>query len=177
MIKRKQTTLNIMVGGSMGLGKTSFINTLLNNHIINITNTKENIINVYSINLPIKHTKQLNIITLPPLNYNINDEDLHLNIENYITQQYNIFLEEETKIKRNSDFKDTRVNLLLYFIGSAGLKESDVVFLKRVSNIVNVIPVIGKSDQITTEEVTKLRKKVKKQALDHEIRFYRFCKD
>lgn len=171
---RKNNPFNIMIVGNIGLGKTSFINTLLNNNIINITKPKDNAINVYSINLPLKQIKKINIITSPNLNFELNDTELHLNIEKYLKDQFNKYLDEETKIKRSSNFIDTRVNLMLFFIGHSGLIESDIIFLKRICHIVNIIPIIGKSDGLTVKEITELRKKVKKTAFEFQIRFFKF---
>ncbi|KAF7703915.1 Cell division control protein 11 [Cucumispora dikerogammari] len=177
MSLRKQQPFNIMITGRIGLGKTSFINTLLNNNIINITKPKDNSINIYSLNLPLKQSKKINIIMTPNLNFELSDSILHENIEKYIKDQFNKYLNEETKIKRNIELIDSRINVMLFFISSSGLTESDIFFLKRVSHLVNVLPVIGKADGFTSDEIDELRAKVKKQFFEFQLRLFKFEND
>lgn len=175
MAIRKPNIFNVMIAGRGGLGKTSFVNTLLNNHIINITNPKDKI-DIYSVNLPNKVSKKMNIITLPNLNYELNDEHLHASIKKYLMQQFNIFLEEETKIRRDPNFSDSRVSVLLYFIDGK-LKESDIVFLKSICHLVNIILCLGKADSLTHEEINLLREDIKEQLFNFQIRIFKFEKD
>lgn len=57
------------------------------------------------------------------------------------------------------------------------LKPIDIVVLKKLSEVVNVVPVIAKSDSLTTEERDAFKQRVR---LDGEARRYRiltFCID
>ena len=57
---------------------------------------------------------------------------------------------------------DTRVHACLYFIAPTGhgLKPLDVEFMRRIHKLVNIIPVIGKSDCCTRKEVAQFKAKV-----------------
>lgn len=49
---------------------------------------------------------------------------------------------------------DTRIHCCLYFIAPTGhsLKAIDIAVMKKLSEVVNVVPVIAKSDSLTLEE-------------------------
>ena len=55
---------------------------------------------------------------------------------------------------RDKYIVDTRIHCCLYFIAPSGhsLKAIDVVVMKKLSEVVNVVPVIAKSDSLTLEE-------------------------
>ncbi|EDK43452.1 hypothetical protein LELG_01630 [Lodderomyces elongisporus NRRL YB-4239] len=97
----------------------------------------------------------LTIIDTPGFGENLNNELCFVEIENYLKQQFDLVLAEETRIKRNPRFTDTRVHVMLYFITPTGhgLREIDVQCMKRLSKYVNIIPVIGKADSFTAEEL------------------------
>ena len=80
----------------------------------------------------------------------------------HIDLQFNKFLEAETQTNR-VNLADTRVHACLYFIAPSGhgLRSIDVEFMKRLHEKVNIIPVIGKSDACTKDELSKFKKKVK----------------
>lgn len=90
-------------------------------------------------------------------------------ISQYIDKQYDDVLAEESRIKRNPRFTDNRVHALLYFIvpTSHGLREQDIEFMKLLSDRVNIIPVISKSDSLTIEEL-----KINKQLIMEDIKYY-----
>lgn len=106
---------------------------------------------------------QLNIIDTPGFGDNLNN-DLCLNeIENYLKQQFDLVLAEETRIRRNPRFVDTRVHVMLYFITPTGhgLRELDITCMKRLSKYVNIIPVIGRADSFTESEVKHFKKQIR----------------
>jgi septin 3/9/12 len=57
---------------------------------------------------------------------------------------------------------DTRIHCCLYFIAPTGhaLKAIDIAVMKRLSEVVNVVPVIAKSDSLTLEERDAFKKSV-----------------
>lgn len=65
----------------------------------------------------------------------------------------------ESKSEYRSSYLDKRVHAVLYFIepNVNGLKDLDVKCLKELSDKVNLIPVIAKSDTLTAEEKSKLK--------------------
>ncbi|ODV79498.1 Septin [Suhomyces tanzawaensis NRRL Y-17324] len=105
----------------------------------------------------------LNIIDTPGFGENLNNELCFVEIENYLKQQFDLVLAEETRIKRNPRFVDTRVHVLLYFITPTGhgLREIDIQCMKRLSKYVNIIPVIGKADSFTESELKHFKTQIK----------------
>ncbi|KAK6464774.1 Septin-domain-containing protein [Scheffersomyces coipomensis] len=105
----------------------------------------------------------LSIIDTPGFGENLNNELCFLEIENYLKQQFDLVLAEETRIKRNPRFIDTRVHALLYFITPTGhgLREIDIQCMKRLSKYVNIIPVIGRADTFTETELKHFKTQIK----------------
>ena len=61
------------------------------------------------------------------------------------------------------DIKDDRIHCVIYFVSSSshrGLKEMDLTFIKTLAEQTNVIPVIGKADGLTAEELQSIKSKV-----------------
>ncbi|EGW34841.1 uncharacterized protein SPAPADRAFT_132435 [Spathaspora passalidarum NRRL Y-27907] len=105
----------------------------------------------------------LNIIDTPGFGENLNNEICFVEIENYLKQQFDLVLAEETRIKRNPRFVDTRVHVMLYFITPTGhgLREIDIQCMKRLSKYVNIIPVIGKADSFTSDELQFFKQQIR----------------
>lgn len=124
---------------------------------IALTETKVDITDDANIKL------QLSIIDTPGYGDNLNNEICFNEIENYLKQQFDLVLAEETRIKRNPRFVDTKVHVLLYFISPSGhgLKELDISCMKRLSKYVNIIPVISKADSFTEDELKYFKKQVR----------------
>lgn len=55
---------------------------------------------------------------------------------------------------RDRYIQDTRIHCCLYFINPTGhsLRPIDVIVMKKLSEVVNVVPVIAKADSLTIEE-------------------------
>lgn len=105
----------------------------------------------------------LTVIDTPGFGENLNNELCFVEIENYLKQQFDLVLAEETRIKRNPRFSDTRVHVLLYFITATGhgLRELDINCMKRLSKYVNIIPVISKADSFTESELATFKRQIK----------------
>lgn len=105
----------------------------------------------------------LTVIDTPGFGDNLNNELCFIEIENYLKQQFDLVLAEETRIKRNPRFVDTRVHVLLYFITPTGhgLREIDIVCMKRLSKYVNILPIISKADSFTESELKWFKTQIK----------------
>lgn len=105
----------------------------------------------------------LNVIDAPGFGENLNNELCFVEIENYLKQQFDLVLAEETRIRRNPRFVDTRVHVLLYFITPTGhgLREIDITCMKRLSKYVNIIPIISKADSFTEQELKQFKHQVR----------------
>ena len=69
---------------------------------------------------------------------------------------------------------DNRVHCCFYFINpyGRGLKPLDVEVLKQLSEKVNIVPVIAKSDCLSQGEVADLKKKILEEIREHGIKIY-----
>lgn len=105
----------------------------------------------------------LNIIDTPGFGDNLNNELCFVEIENYLKQQFDLVLAEETRIRRNPRFIDTRVHALLYFITPTGhgLREIDIQCMKRLSKYVNILPVIARADSFTAKELDHFKEQIR----------------
>lgn len=180
MLRLQGNGITLMVAGNTNLGKSTFINCLFDQEIIPPNQDTSTSLNVYTLNYDSEGIrKKISVIDSPSFGLHLNDKNTHSDIINYLKQQFDIFLAEESKIRRNPRFEDTRVHCLIYFISPSvyGLKENDIYFLKKINGLVNIIPVVGKSDGLTPEEVFQIRKNVQNQILENEIEIYDFEQD
>ncbi|KAI5953312.1 hypothetical protein KGF54_002683 [Candida jiufengensis] len=157
-------TLTFTSAKSVALPNTSMLtrnsfnaNTIHEEPGIALTETKVEIVDDDNLKLI------LNIIDTPGFGENLNNELCFVEIENYLKQQFDLVLAEETRIKRNPRFTDTRVHVMLYFITPTGhgLREIDIQCMKRLSKYVNIIPIIGKADSFTPKELQSFKQQVK----------------
>lgn len=100
-------------------------------------------------------------------------------IVGHLERQYDDILAEESRIKRNPRFRDNRVHALVYFITPTGhsLREIDIELMRRLSPRVNVIPVIGKADSLTPNELTAFKKRIMEDIEYYNIPVYNFPYD
>lgn len=164
-----------MAAGYKGSGKTSFFNTLFNNDIVRLESSKD--INLIMLNIDCEGISQkISLIDTPGFGLGIDDEDLQNSLINFIQKQFDIFIEEESKIRRDPSFEDPRVHCLLYFISCTGngLKQNDIVFLKKAQHLVNIIPLLSKSDGLSSSEKAFLKQKVKQQLEINDINVFDF---
>ncbi|CEP64625.1 septin SHS1 LALA0_S12e03202g [Lachancea lanzarotensis] len=94
----------------------------------------------------------------------------------FLEQQFDQVLGEETRIKRNPRFEDTRVHVALYFIPPTGhgLREMDVEMMKRLSRYTNVLPIISRADSFTKEELAKYKKQIMDDIERFNVPVYKF---
>lgn len=90
-----------------------------------------------------------------------------------IESRFDAYLEQENRVNR-SKITDTRVNACLYFIAPTGhsLKALDIEFMKRLHKKVNLIPVIAKSDTMTSEEIAAFKERVSCDICDGNVFFF-----
>lgn len=89
-------------------------------------------------------------------------------IVKYIKDQHSAYLRKELTATRDRHIQDTRVHCCLYFIAPGGhsLKNIDVIVMKKLSEVSNVVPVIAKSDSLTLEERAIYKDRIRAE-LDH----------
>uniref|UniRef100_A0A7N4NSI1 Septin 9 n=1 Tax=Sarcophilus harrisii TaxID=9305 RepID=A0A7N4NSI1_SARHA len=154
---------NIMVVGQSGLGKSTLINTLFKSKVSRKSVqpvSEERIpktIEIKSITHEIEEKgvrMKLTVIDTPGFGDHINNENCWQPIMQFINDQYEKYLQEEININRKKRIPDTRVHCCIYFIPATGhsLRPLDIEFMRRLSKVVNIVPVIAKADTLTLEE-------------------------
>lgn len=175
IIKRQNSRFIVMAVGSKGSGKSALFNSLINKEIVKTCPTSE--IEIYILNLDFGGTSQkICFIDTPGLGLTIDDSELQDSIIDYIKDQFDSYIEEETKIRRNVKYEDTRVHCLVYLILATGngLKQRDIAFLKKACNYANIIPIISKTEGMTKSEIADMKKLIKRQLEFYKIRIFDF---
>ncbi|KAJ1503163.1 cell division control protein, partial [Coelomomyces lativittatus] len=174
---------NIMLVGETGLGKSTFVNTLFASHLIDSKGR-------FKANEPPRQTTEiipisnsieengvklkLTIIDTPGFGDLLNNENCLDPIMKYIKDQYAIYLRKELTAARERMIPDSRVHCVLYFIAPTGhsLKSLDILALKQLSEITNVVPLIAKSDAMTLSERSQFKKRIQEELEYHDISIF-----
>ncbi|XP_011476559.1 neuronal-specific septin-3 isoform X2 [Oryzias latipes] len=175
--------LNIMVVGQSGLGKSTLMNTLFKSKVSRksvLATSQEKIpktIEIKSISHDIEEKgvrMKLTVIDTPGFGDQINNENCWQPIMKFINDQYEAYLQEEININRKKRIPDSRVHCCIYFIPPTGhcLRPLDVEFMKRLSKVVNIVPVIAKADTLTLEERDFFKKKIREELRSNGIDVY-----
>jgi septin 3/9/12 len=117
---------------------------------------------------------RLNIVDTPGYGDLINNERCWDPIVKYIKDQHSAYLRKELTAQRERYLQDTRIHCCLFFIQPSGhgLKPIDIVVLKKLSEFVNVVPVIAKADSLTLEERAAFKERIKEEFTFHNLRMY-----
>jgi cell division control protein 11 len=175
MLKRKNRRFSIMAAGYRGTGKSSFFNTLFNNNIVPLSPSTD--INLFMLNVDCEGVSQkVSLVDTPGFGSGLNDSEVQNNIVNFIKLQFDTFIEEESKIRRDPYFEDPRIHCLLYFVPATtkGLRQNDIQFLKKIDHLVNIIPVISKSDGLCDNEKNEMKMIINNQILSNDIKIFDF---
>ncbi|XP_061830282.1 septin 9a isoform X2 [Nerophis lumbriciformis] len=175
--------LNIMVVGQSGLGKSTLMNTLFKSKVSRksvMATGQEKIpktIEIKSISHDIEEKgvrMKLTVIDTPGFGDQINNENCWQPIMKFINDQYEAYLQEEININRKKRIPDSRVHCCIYFIPPTGhcLRPLDVEFMRRLSKVVNIVPVIAKADTLTLEERDFFKKKIREELRANGIDIY-----
>jgi septin family protein len=173
----------LMVVGESGLGKSTLITSMFFNHELYNDRTANGVED--RLNKTIKLEKRyleieersvklrLTIVDTPGFNDSIDSSQCWKPIEDYIHQQFQQYLKDESGLNRRN-IKDNRVHCCLYFISpyGRGLRQIDIQFMLRLHNKVNIVPVIAKADMLTPSELKLLKSKVLEEIEKHKIRIY-----
>ncbi|WVF70185.1 hypothetical protein IAT40_004973 [Kwoniella sp. CBS 6097] len=179
---------NVMVVGQTGLGKSTLINTLFASHLIDSKGRVEPDIaprqttEISALSHVIVENGvrlKLNIIDTPGYGDNVNNEGCWDPIVKYIKDQHSAYLRKELTAMRDRFIPDTRIHCCLFFINPTGhtLKPIDIVVLKKLAEVVNVVPVIAKSDSLTLEERLIFKQRIMAELQYNQIRLYPFDAD
>ncbi|KMU73514.1 septin-6 [Coccidioides immitis RMSCC 3703] len=124
---------------------------------------------------------RLNIVDTPGYGDQVNNDRWFVwdPIVKYIKDQHSAFLRKELTAQRERYIQDTRIHCCLFFIQPSGhaLKPIDIVVLKKLSDVVNVVPVIAKSDSLTLEERSAFKERIKEEFAFHNLKMYPYDND
>ncbi|XP_040430401.1 septin-12 isoform X2 [Cygnus olor] len=174
---------NIMVVGQSGLGKSTMVNTLFKSKVSRKASQpgqEERIpktVQLQSVTHVIEEKgvkMKLTVTDTPGFGDQINNENCWDPIIKYINEQYERYLHEEILITRKRKIPDTRVHGCVYFVPPTGhwLRPLDLEFMRRLSKIVNVVPVIAKADTLTLEERAEFKQRIQQDLKAHAISVY-----
>ncbi|OCT92469.1 septin-8-A [Xenopus laevis] len=181
---RQGFCFNILCIGETGIGKSTLINTLFNtNFEEQETSHFESSVKLKAQTYDLKESKvnlKLTIVNTVGFGDQINKEDSYMPIVDYIDKQFEVYLQEELKIKRMLyAYHDTRIHACLYFIAPTGhsLKSLDLITMKKLDSKVNIIPVIAKADVISKSELHKFKSKLMTELISNGVQIYQFPTD
>ncbi|KAI9206886.1 Septin-type guanine nucleotide-binding (G) domain-containing protein [Polychytrium aggregatum] len=186
---KKGLQFTIMIVGCSGLGKSTFINTLCESPVFQKKDNSfpdkaaiEKTLSITPVTVDMEEDGlklSLTVVDTPGFGDNIDNETSFDGILNYIEQQYDTILAEESRIKRNPKFQDNRVHAVLYFITPTGhgLRQLDIEFMRRLAPRVNIIPVVAKSDSLAPTELAIFKKRVMEDITHYQIPIYNFPYD
>lgn len=122
---------------------------------------------------------RLNIVDTPGYGDQVNNDRCWDPIVKYIKDQHSAYLRKELTAQRERYIQDTRIHCCLFFIQPSGhaLKPIDIVVLKKLSDVVNVVPVIAKSDSLTLEERSAFKERIKEEFAFHNLKMFPYEND
>ena len=120
---------------------------------------------------------KLTIVETSGFGDQINKENSHEPIINYINEQFERYVQLELNLNRNmKQVDDTRVHVCLYLISPTGhsLKTLDLKTMKALDRKVNIIPIIAKADTISKNELIDFKKRVMNDLINNHVNIYQF---
>ncbi|KAL3234921.1 Sporulation-regulated protein 28 [Nakaseomyces bracarensis] len=189
---KKPIQLCLLILGERGSGKSTFINNLCSGKLFN---EERNILEdpKYAhlppkLQLVKKHLDLsndelapvlLDLVTFEGFGDGFNNENTSYIINEYLESQFDMFIEDEEQVQRKTKTHDTRPHACIYFIkpNLRGLKEFDVDILKKICTKVNIIPVLGKADILSSRELEYNRQIIMRAFKEYNIKIFNFGED
>jgi len=177
-------SFNILSIGETGVGKSTLADSLFNTSFDAVPEShgeagvrlKAHTYELQESNVNLK----LTLVDTVGYGDQINKQDSFSSIVDYIDSQFEAYLQEELKIKRNlPSYHDSRVHVCLYFItpNGHGLKSIDLVCMKKLDQKVNIIPIIAKADTVNKAELAKFKAKIMQELKANGVSIYQFPLD
>ena len=138
---RKGFEFSLMVVGESGLGKSTLVNSMFLTDIYTsreaeLCPTAEKTVKVETHHVVLEEggvKLSLNVVDTPGFGDGVDNTNCWDPIIEYVDQQFNLFLEAETRVNRVK-IADNRVHVCLYFLAPTGhgLRSVDVEFMRRL---------------------------------------------
>ncbi|GAV51847.1 hypothetical protein ZYGR_0AF03180 [Zygosaccharomyces rouxii] len=188
----KEYKLCMLVLGERGIGKKTFLNNLCGKTVFPIEERIEEVpepsqahtspeikLTTEQVQLDDARSTPIDIVLFPGCGDCIDNTSTPGKITEYLDTQFDIVLNEELRIKRSRMDSDSRSHVCIYFIRatSRGLREFDVQLMKQLGDRVNIIPVIGKADLLTTEELQRNKKLIMRDIAKYKVNVFDFKND
>ena len=121
---------------------------------------------------------KVTLIDTPGYGDSTNLETTFKKIVDYVDDQFRTHRAKEEHANRGSELfhSDPLVHCVLYFIAPHRLKPVDIAFMKELHKKVNIIPIIAKSDTMTTDEKRDFKLKVRELLQENGIDIFEFHK-
>uniref|UniRef100_A0A182QGP8 Septin n=1 Tax=Anopheles farauti TaxID=69004 RepID=A0A182QGP8_9DIPT len=179
---KKGFEFTLMVVGESGLGKSTLVNSLFLSdlypeRVIPNAVEKQNMtvkLDASTVEIEERGVKlRLTVVDTPGFGDAIDNSDSFSAILEYIDEQYERFLRDESGLNRRN-IVDNRIHCCFYFISpfGHGLKPLDIEFMKKLHCKVNIVPVIAKADVLTKKEIQRLKCRILQEIEDNGIKIY-----
>jgi len=176
--------MNILCIGETGIGKSTLMDCLFKANFDSTVHThkspgveiSEHIYNLKEGNVKLR----LAIVDSVGYGDQINKTDSFKPLVDYIDEQFENYLQEELKIKRELvDYHDNRVHVCLYFLAPTGhsIRSLDLVTMKALDKKCNIIPIIAKSDTVSKTELDTFKANIMAELKANEVEIYTFPTD
>uniref|UniRef100_A0A182Y6N6 Septin n=1 Tax=Anopheles stephensi TaxID=30069 RepID=A0A182Y6N6_ANOST len=179
---KKGFEFTLMVVGESGLGKSTLVNSLFLSDLYpervipNAVEKQNQTVKLDASTVEIEERGvklRLTVVDTPGFGDAIDNSDSFSAILEYIDEQYERFLRDESGLNRRN-IVDNRIHCCFYFISpfGHGLKPLDIEFMKKLHCKVNIVPVIAKADVLTKKEIQRLKCRIMQEIEDNGIKIY-----
>lgn len=181
----KGCTLNIMVVGSKGLGKTTFLNQFLGKSILKSQPFEpkndnpfwhlEDVCNIQTSYVEIlegEFTTKINLTEVDGIGDCVENSNCYEPVVSFLESKFDDYQNKfKNSVKQLID--DNRVHLCLYFLEPISfIKESDLTTLKHISKYCTILPIISKADLLDNDKIMEIRHSFREILNDKNIPFY-----
>jgi len=176
--------MNILCVGETGIGKSTLMDCLfkanfddtVHSHKSPGVEISEHIYNLKEGNVKLR----LAIVDSVGYGDQINKENSFKPLVDYADEQFENYLQEELKIKRDLvTFHDSRIHVCLYFLVPTGhsIRSLDLVTMKALDKKCNIIPIIAKSDTVSKSELDTFKANIMEELRANDVEIYTFPTD
>ncbi|KAJ9082129.1 Septin spn4 [Entomophthora muscae] len=180
---KKGIPYTILVVGESGLGKTTFVNTLLSSSLLKHRDqTKRHRLIEKTTQITLTKAEleedlfkvKLNLVDTPGFGDFINNNDSWISILNFIEAQYQSYFFQEQQPDRAA-INDMRISVCLYFIRPTGhgLSQLDIKAMKAIGARVNLVPVIAKADTLSPYALEEFKNRIRESITANRIEIFK----